>query len=46
MIDKNDTIRIIEINKRPSMKFINNLSRSIKEKMVNDLVKFFQKYLD
>lgn len=46
MIDKNDTIRIIEINKRPSMKFISNLSRSIKEKMVNDLVKFFQKYLD
>ena len=46
MIDKKDSIRMIEINKRPSMKFINNVSKSIKQKMVYDLVKFFQKYLE
>ena len=46
MIDKKDNIRMIEINKRPSMKFINKQSKVIKEKMIYDLVKFFQKYLD
>ena len=45
MIDKKDRIRVIEINKRPSMKFINNLSKSIKQKMVYDLVKFFHQSL-
>jgi len=44
MIDKNDNIRIIEINKRPSMKFINKKSKEIKEKMVHDFVEFFQKF--
>jgi len=46
LIDKKDHIRMIEVNKRPSMKFINNLSKSMKQKMVYDLVKFFQKYLE
>ena len=46
MIDKKDSIRMIEVNKRPSMKFINNVSKSIKQKMVYDLVQFFQTYLE
>lgn len=45
MIDKKDSIRVIEVNKRPSMKFINNVSKSIKQKMVYDLVKFFHQSL-
>lgn len=40
MIDKNENVRLIEINKSPSMKPTNEISRSLKEKMVEDYIQF------
>ena len=40
MIDQNDNVRLIEINKSPSMKPTNKISRSLKEKMIEDYIKF------
>jgi hypothetical protein len=40
MIDKDEKIRLIEVNSDPSMSSINNTAKSIKEKMVEDYVRF------
>lgn len=42
MIDSNDTIRLIEINKKPSTKYINDISKEIKQNMVKDFIDFLQ----
>lgn len=43
LIDLQNKIRIIEINKRPSLKFINNTSEHIKKNMFLDFFEFMKK---